>query len=76
MELNRIIKEIVSDIASLREDVNPDYKKDLLGFVDEIMQLEARHAVTATNINQQIKSELDKAAGNLIEHLSPERDEE
>lgn len=76
MELNRIIKEIVSDIASLREDVNPDYKKDLLGFVDEIMQLEARHAVTATNINQQIKSELDKVAGNLIEHLSPERDEE
>lgn len=76
MELNRIIKEIVSDIASSREDVNPDYKKDLLGFVDEIMQLEARHAVTATNINQQIKSELDKAAGNLIEHLSPERDEE
>ena len=76
MELIEIIKDIVGDIASSREDANPEYKEDLLGFVDEIMQLEERHAVTATNINQQIKSELDKAAVNLIEHLSPERDEE
>ena len=53
-------------------DAYPDYAEDLLSFCSEVVTLEERHAITAMNIQQRIKSSLESAAEHLIEHANTE----